>query len=152
MRFIFQDFIDIGDVADAKGDGVRGEGLVFEGSLLGVPANPTDVVAIFLGPALSTGPNFANFQHVLVDVEDCDVALDGFGIFAVSEVAKVAKGDIPGASGGVQEASSRSWGELVHEDVLPDTVDAETHGVVHFVVGVGDIFKDRVDWKYLKID
>jgi len=133
-------------VPDAKGNGVGTEALVLEGQLLSIGALPGDgaVGQPVGGQPQPLGPLLADVQHVLVNVRHGDMAATLLGIGLVRQVAQVAEADVPGAAGHVQKAHPMRGTQSLHEHILPHAMDAQGHGIVHHVIGVGHLFEDLV--------
>lgn len=92
---------NVGEVADAKGDGVEVEGGVGNGGgqLLGVGLEPAETRLVRGGQA--EGALAADVEHGRVDVGDGDVDV-GVGVLAV-RVLDHAKGNVAGAAGNVED-------------------------------------------------
>eukprot|EP00321_Phaeocystis_globosa_P007454 CAMPEP_0118818962 /NCGR_PEP_ID=MMETSP1162-20130426/6567_1 /TAXON_ID=33656 /ORGANISM="Phaeocystis Sp, Strain CCMP2710" /LENGTH=248 /DNA_ID=CAMNT_0006749203 /DNA_START=48 /DNA_END=791 /DNA_ORIENTATION=- len=135
---------DPGDVADAEGDRVHVEALIVERQPHRVGDDPLQ-----LGPAGGSAraqllrASLALIKHLLVDV-GYDQARPLVRLAAPTargmrrQLVSDAEGDVPSATRYVEHlqvgAALRAHSQHAHEAVLPGTVDAGRHQVVHDVV------------------
>lgn len=93
----------------------------------------------------------ADFQHVRVDIEDCDLrSVVSVSLFAVVQESH---GDISRTSSNIQEFGSWSRGQGADEMILPKTMDSATHDIVHDVVlccNVGEHLLNCRQWRMVR--
>ena len=131
---------DVGEVADAEAHGVHVLAVVRHiVECLSICDHEVDAVALTRALAILRGfePLCALGEHLAVDIRDRDLRFEVAVL--LSGVLKDSVRDVAGASGDIQEiersaASAAAWVEPRNEVVLPQTVHAGTHGVVHVVV------------------
>src|SRR5215471_17820807 len=99
--------IEMGEIPDAEGDRIRILAPIFDGKILAVAAEPSDVRRSRLGPALTLR------QHRLVDVADGDL---GGGALSTKPLSD-AKGDVAGSPCHVDDRIAGLRVEPIHERV-----------------------------------
>jgi len=123
-------------VADAESDRIGVETLVRKGQVLRIPFDEIDVAV----EPLAGSPPGADREHRAVDVENGDMR---------SPVGSLddPEGNVAGSAGDVERAPVRSPRRVQrrHHRILPDTVQAARHDVVHQVVAARDAVEDGVD-------
>src|SRR6266852_4246435 len=105
--------IDMGDVAQAEGDGIGVDAGIGDRQPLGVAAQPVDAVQY----AAIDGAVAADVQHGLGDVADDDPA-------RTAAALDDAEGDVAGAAGDVEDGLAGARVEAIDEIALPQPVDA----------------------------
>jgi hypothetical protein len=142
-----QRLADARDVADAEGDRVHVEARVVEGQLLRVrhdPVHPRPAggsARVELRRALP-----ALVEHLLIDVAHDDarllVIVHAGRRWMCTQLVRDAEGDVARATRNVQHlqvgAALGAHAQHAHEDVLPRSMDAGRHEIVHDIVVGGN--------------
>lgn len=123
-------------IAYAKGDGVCIEAVVFEWQFLGIGTLPVNagIGQPIRSQTLLACTLLAHIEHVLVDVRYGDMTVPLLRIGLFGQVFQVTETDISRAAGHVQQPHAMLWAQTLDENVLPDTMNAHGHGIVHQIV------------------
>ena len=126
-----QGLVDLGDIAQAEGDGIGIDAAVGQGQGLGIPRHPVDPG----NDSPVDGPVAAHRQHGRGQVADDDPG-------ARPRLCQETLGDIAGPAGDIEQELARPGRQPVDHGRLPEPVDAPGHQVVHEVVAPGDALEN----------
>ena len=126
----------MGHIADAKGNSVGIEMPVREGQRFGIAAHPLSIIE-YIAVDGAVAPFI---QHGLVDVTHGDVARG---------TLQHPKGDIARSTRHIQNLHAGTRAQPTDHVVLPQTVQATAHKIVHQVIARGDGIEHATNQRFL---
>src|SRR5690554_3585959 len=126
-----QGFVDPRHIAQAERDRVSIEAAIGERELLGISTHPPQA----LEPPTVERSIPSHLQHILCQVADDDRSL-------IADAVTDPEGNVASAPCHVDHLPTRTWPQPGNHFVLPQSVNARRHEVVHQVVTAGYVAED----------